>query len=85
MSMLPTAKTLLMALLSFFVLIGPELAKDIHSAMNPLIYVNNINNAIVIFDVSCKEVRNILHSLKNYSAATMNFPLLLGNFVWIAT
>ena len=28
----------------FFVSIGPELAKDIHSDINPLTYVNNINN-----------------------------------------
>ena len=33
----------------FFVSIGPELAKDIHSDINPLTYVNNVNNSIVIF------------------------------------
>ena len=37
----------------FFVSIGPELAKGIHSDINPLTYVNNISNSIAIFDVSC--------------------------------
>ena len=41
----------------FFVSIGPELAKDIHSDINPLTYVNNVNNSIVNFDVSCDEVK----------------------------
>ena len=52
----------------FFVSIGPELAKDIHSDINPLTYVNSVNNSIVNFDVSCDEVKNIIHSLKNSSA-----------------
>ena len=69
----------------FFVSIGPELAKDIHSDINPLTYVNNINNSIAIFDVSCEEVRNIITLLKILVLATMNFPILLGNFVWITT
>ena len=58
----------------FFVSIGFEFAKDIHSDINPLSYVNNINNSIAIFDVSCEEVRNIIHSLKNYSARHNEFP-----------
>ena len=62
----------------FFVSIGPELAKDIHSDINPLTYVNNINNSIVIFDVSCEEVRNIIHSLKNSSAGHDEFPTFVG-------
>ena len=37
----------------FFVSIGPELAKDIHSDINPHTYVNSVNNSIVIFYVSC--------------------------------
>ena len=62
----------------FFVSIGPELAKDIHSDINPLTYVNNINNSIAIFDVSCEEVRNIIHSLKNSSAGHDEFPTFVG-------
>ena len=62
----------------FFVSIGPELAKDIHSDINPLTYVNNINNSIAIFDVSCEEVRNIIHFLKNSSAGHDEFPTFVG-------
>ena len=40
--------------INFFVSIGPELAKGIHSDINPLTYVNNISNSIAIFDVSCE-------------------------------
>ena len=43
----------------FFVSIGSELAKDIHSDINPLTYVNSINNFIEILDVLCEKVRNI--------------------------
>ena len=62
----------------FFVSIGPELAKDIHSDINPLTYVNNVNNSIVIFDVSCDEVKNIIRSLKNSSAGHDEFPTFVG-------
>ena len=41
----------------FLVSIGPELAKGIHSDINPLTYINNISNSIAIFDVSCEEVK----------------------------
>ena len=61
----------------FFVSIGPELAKDIHSDINPLTYVNSVNNSIVNFDVSCDEVKNIIHSLKN-SSAGHEFPTFVG-------
>ena len=66
MWLLPTAKTLLMVLIIFFVSIGPELAKGIHSDINPRTYVNNISNSIAIFNVSCEEVRNIILSLKKF-------------------
>ena len=62
----------------FYVSIGPELAKDIHSDINPLTYVNNVNNSIVIFDVSCDEVKNIIRSLKNSSAGHDEFPTFVG-------
>ena len=73
-----------MALMIFFFQLVRELAKDIHSDINPLTYVNNVHNSIVNFDVSCDEVKNIIRSLKILVLDTMNFPLLLGNFVWIA-
>ena len=55
-----------------------ELAKGIHSDINPLTYVNNISNSIAIFNVSCEEVRNIIHSLKNSSAGHDEFPTFVG-------
>ena len=47
---------------NFFVSIGPKLAKDIHSNINSLTYVHNINDSIAMFDVSCVEVANVIHS-----------------------
>ena len=62
----------------FFVSIGPELAKDIHSDIKPLTYVNNVNNSMVIFDVSCDELKNIIHSSKKSSAGHDEFPTFVG-------
>ena len=62
----------------FFVSIGPKLAKDIHSNINPLTYVHNINDSIAVFDVSCVEVANVIHSLKNSSAGHDEFPTFVG-------
>ena len=62
----------------FFVSIGPELAKDIHSDINPLTYVNSVNDSIVNFDVSCDEVKNIIHTLKTSSAGHDEFPTFVG-------
>ena len=79
MRLLPTAMTLLMALI-FFVSIGPELAKDIHSDINPLNYASNNNNSLAIF--LCFLCRG---NECNTVLGTMNFPLLLLNFVWRAS
>ena len=62
----------------FFVSIGSELAKDIHSDINPLNYVSSINNSIAIFDVSCAEVINVIHSLNNSSAGYDEFPTFVA-------
>ena len=62
----------------FFVSIGPKLAKDIHSNINPLTYVHNINDSIAVFDVSYVEVANVIHSLKNSSAGHDEFPTFVG-------
>ena len=72
------SKDIANGLINFFVSIDPELAKGIHSDINPLTYVNNISNSIAIFDVSCEEVRNIINSLKNYSAGHDEFPTSVG-------
>ena len=55
-----------------------RICKGIHSDINPLTYVNNISNSIAIFNVSCEEVRNIIHSLKNSSAGHDEFPTFVG-------
>ena len=58
--------------------IGPDLAKDIPSDINPLTYVNDMKNPIVIFDVSREEFKNIIDSLKNSSAGHDDFPTFVG-------
>ena len=63
---------------NFFVSIGPKLAKNIHSNINPLTYVHNINDSIAVFDVSCVEVANVIHALKNSSAGHDEFPTFAG-------
>ena len=52
---------------NFFVSVGPKLANDIKSDMDPLSYVNyNINN-IAVPEVSCIHVREVINSLNNSS------------------
>ena len=62
----------------FFVSIGLELAKDIHSDINPLNYVSNIKSSIAIVYVSCAEVINVIHSLSNSSAGYDKFPTFVS-------
>ena len=50
---------------NFFVSIGPKLANDLSSDVNPLSYVNNVVNSIVIPTITTLEVRNIISSTKN--------------------
>ena len=49
---------------NFFVSIGHNLANDITCNVNPLFYVNNVNDSIVIQYVSVAQVRNVITSLK---------------------
>ena len=51
-----------------FVSIGPQLAENISCETNPLNYVNNIERSIVILDVTCEEVKCVIHSLNNSSS-----------------
>ena len=37
-----------------------------------------MNNSIAVFDVSCVEVANVIHSLKNSSAGHDEFPIFVG-------
>ena len=52
---------------NFFVSIGHNLAKDITCNVNPLIYVNSVNDSIVVQHVSVAQVRNVITSLKDSS------------------
>ena len=51
-----------------FVSIGPQLAENIYCETNPLTYVNNIERNIVILDVTCEEIKGVIHSLNNSSS-----------------
>ena len=47
--------------------IGPQLARGLASDTNPVLYVNPINNSMVMLDVTTMEVENVIKSLKNTS------------------
>ena len=52
---------------NFFVSIGYNLAKYITCNVNPFIYVNSVNDSIVVQHVSVAHVRNVITSLKDSS------------------
>ena len=63
----------------FFTTIGPLLANKIPtSTINPLSYVKNVPNSIVIEDVSEQEVYDIIKSLSNSSAGWDEFPISIA-------
>ena len=53
---------------NFLVSIGPQFAENISCETNPLTYVNNIECSIVILDVTCEEIKGVIHSLNNSSS-----------------
>ena len=55
---------------NFFVSIGPNLKSDI----DPLSYVNNNINSIVVQEVSCSQVREVINSLNNSSPGHDELP-----------
>ena len=61
----------------FFVSIGPQLAENISCETNPLTYVNNIERSIVILDVTCEEIKGVIHSLNNSSSDWDEIPTIL--------
>ena len=63
---------------NFFVTIGPQLAKNIKSDINPLSYVKSVNKSMVLTDVTSTEVRNVIASLKNSSSEHDKFPPFVG-------
>ena len=52
---------------NFFVSISHNVAKDITCNVNPLFYVNSVNDSIVVQYVSVAQVRNVITSLKDFS------------------
>ena len=52
---------------NLFVSIGHNLAKYIICNVNPLFYVNSVNDSIVVQYVSVAQVRNVITSLKDSS------------------
>ena len=58
---------------NFFVSIGHTLAKTITCNVNPLIYVNSVNDSIVVQHVSVAQVRNVITSLKDSSPGWDHF------------
>ena len=63
---------------NFFVSIGPELAHDLSSDVNPLSYVNNVVNSIVIPTTTTLEVRNIISFIKNSSPGWGDIPATIA-------
>ena len=63
---------------NFFVSIGPKLAHDLSSDVNPLSYVNNVVNSIVIPTITTLEVRNIISSTKNSSPGWDDIPATIA-------
>jgi len=59
---------------NFFVSVGPQLAKKITCTVNPMSYINCIEKSIVVFNISCAEVKRIISSLKNSSAGWDGIP-----------
>ena len=50
---------------NFFVSIGHNLANNITCNVNPLFYVNSVNDSVVVQHVSVAQVRNVITSLKD--------------------
>ena len=63
---------------NFFVSVGPKLAQNIISTVNPMSYVTPCNNSIVIPPVTIAEVSQVISSLKNSSAGWDEIPALVA-------
>ena len=61
----------------YFVSIGSILANCIHCNVNPLYYVDNIPNSIVIPDISQEAVISVIKSLKNSAPGYDDIPTLV--------
>ena len=63
---------------NFFVSIGPKLASNIHSSINPLAYIIPVQNSMYMPELSENDVKNIILSLKNSAAGWDNFPTFMA-------
>ena len=63
---------------NYFVSVGPDLSKDLVSTTNPMSYINNCSNSIVLPPVTLAEVRQTVMSMKNSSADWDDFPALVA-------
>ena len=59
---------------NFFVSIGPKLANNLKSDIDPLSYVNYNINSIVVQEVSSNQVREVINSLNNSSPGHDELP-----------
>ena len=62
---------------NFFVSVGDDLTKNIKCSVNPLSYVNTLNNSIVVPEISTAEVTNVIISLKESSPGWDNIPAFI--------
>ena len=58
----------------FFVSIGPQLATNISSSTNHMVYMNTVANTIFIPDITTIEVMNVILLLKNSCAGWDDIP-----------
>ena len=58
--------------------IGPELARNIVSTIDPMFYVNNCNNSIVIPIITIAEVRQTILSFNNSCPGWDDFPAIVA-------
>ena len=63
---------------NFFVSIGPKLASNIHSSINPLAYIIPVQNSMYMPELSENDVKNIILSLKKSAAGWDNFPTFMA-------
>ena len=59
---------------NFFVSIGPQLATNISSSTNHMVYMNTVANSIFIPDITTIEVMNVILLLKNSGAGWDDIP-----------
>ena len=59
---------------NFLVSIGPKLAKDLTSHIDPLSYVNFNITSIVTTDISCNQIREVINSLNKSSPGHDELP-----------